>query len=123
MTECVLWKSRVYQALKDVSDLAFQQRAWLTGRPEVSSFVETYCSLYDDCCFLAFLALNDTVWQQLGLTEHIREEMKVLHQMLAAYKEPATSTDAAILADPAWHAVVKQAQRVLAQPAEASVRN
>lgn len=123
MTACVLWKSRVYQAIKDVSDLAFQQRAWLTIEPEVSSFVETCCSLYDDCRFLAFLALDEIVWQQLGLTEHIREEMQVLRQMLDAYKEPTTSTDAAILADPAWHAVVKQAQRVLAQSADASVLN
>jgi hypothetical protein len=113
MTEYLQWKKRVYQAIEDVSDLAFQHRAWSTLGPEVSSFVETYSTLYDDCSFPKFLALDATVWQQLGLTVHTRQEMEILRCLMNAYQEP--DTHAAILADPKWQAVVKQAQRVLEQ--------
>lgn len=69
--------------------------------------METYCTLYSDCFPHEFLALNDTIWQQLGLTARIRQEVEALRQMMDTYAEPLTDTDAGILADPKWHAVVK----------------
>lgn len=109
--EYLRWKKRVYQAIEDVSNLALQHRAWSTIGPEVSSFVEIYCTLYDDCAFAKFLALDAIVWQQLGLSAQTRQEMETLRHLMDAYQEP--DTHAAILADPEWQAVVKQAQRVL----------
>ncbi|GAB3833364.1 hypothetical protein [Hymenobacter jeollabukensis] len=103
------WTERVVAAIGDVADLVFQQRAWLGTGPEISSFVETYCTLYDDNAFAAFLAQQ--AWPQTGLAPAVRQEMILLDQLLRAYQEPGS--DAEILADPRWREVAHQAQRVL----------
>ena len=91
-----------------IADSAFQQRAWLGHGPEVASFLETYNTLYDRA-FDDFLRQPD--WEQTGLPHAVRQEMIQLDQMLEAYQ--VAGEDADILADPAWHSVVHQAQRVL----------
>jgi hypothetical protein len=103
------WTKRVVAAIEDVADRAFQQRAWLGTGPEMSSFVETYCTLYDDNGFDAFLA--QPVWEQTGLDATVRQEMALLDKLFQAYHEPGS--DAEILADPKWQEVVQQAQQVL----------
>lgn len=103
------WTTRIVAAIQDVADMSFQQRAWLGAGPEVSSFVETYCTLYDDNEFDAFLA--QSAWEQTGLNEVVRQEMRRLDQLFQAYQEPGS--DAEILADPKWQEVAQQAQQVL----------
>lgn len=103
------WTNRVVAAIEDVADTAFQQRAWLGAGPEMSSFVETYCTLYDDNNFDTFLTQPE--WAQTGLSNAVRQEMVRLDQLFQAYQEPGS--DAEILADPKWHEVAQQAQQVL----------
>ena len=102
------WAERVVAAIGDIADRGFQQRAWLGAGPEISSFVETYCTLYDQA-FDTFLAQSD--WEQTGLNNTVRQEMVVLDRLLQAYHEP--ESDAETLADPKWQEVVQQAQQVL----------
>ena len=103
------WTKRVVAAIGNMADRAFQQRAWLGAGPEMSSFVETYCTLYDDNGFETFLAQPS--WEHTGLDAAVWQEMTLLDKLLQAYHEPGS--DAEILADPKWEKVVQQAQRVL----------
>jgi hypothetical protein len=42
-------RNKVIEALKELADLGFQRRVWLaTGGPEVSSFEEAVCGLFND---------------------------------------------------------------------------
>jgi hypothetical protein len=42
-------KERVVEFLRELSDEAYQRRVWLASSgPEVSSFVEAFCGLFDD---------------------------------------------------------------------------
>lgn len=110
MGENADWAKRVVSAIEEIADVAFQQRAWLTTGHEVSSFQETYCTLYDNA-FADFLVQPEPEWKQTGLPHAVRREMMQLDQLLEAYQ--VAGSDADILADAAWHAVVHQAQRVL----------
>ncbi|RSK38432.1 SCO4402 family protein [Hymenobacter perfusus] len=109
MMEDASWTTRVVAAIKDVADTSFQQRAWLGAGPEMSSFVETYCTLYDDNNFDGFLA--QPAWEETGLNDAVRQEMVRLDQLFQAYQEPGS--DAEILVDPKWQEVTQQAQQVL----------
>jgi len=100
------WTNQVVAAIGHVADMAFQQRTWLGPGPEMSSFVETYCTLYDDNAFLA-----QPEWEQTGLNNAVRQEMIILDHLFKAYHEPGSH--AQILADPKWQEVVQQAQQVL----------
>ena len=86
--ENVSWTKQVVAAIEDVADTAFQQRTWLGAGPEVSSFVETYCALYDDSGFACFLVQSD--WKQTGLNNAVRQEMIRLDQLFKAYQEPGS---------------------------------
>jgi len=118
MMENTSWTKRVVAAIKDVADTSFQQRAWLGAGPEMSSFVETCCTLYDDNGFDTFLAQPE--WAQTGLKNAVRQEMVLLDQLFRAYQEPGS--DAEILADPKWQEVVQQAQRVIQEIGEGAVK-
>jgi hypothetical protein len=109
MMDNASWTKRVVAAIEDVADMAFQQRAWLGAGPEMSSFVETYCTLYDDDGFDTFLA--QPAWAQTELSDAVRQEMIRLDQLFQSYQEPGSDTE--ILADPKWRKVVQQAQQVL----------
>ena len=110
MRENEVWANRVVAAIGRIADPAFQQRAWLGHGPEVASFLETYNTLYDQA-FEDFLVQPEPEWEQTGLPHAVRREMIRLDQLLEAYQ--VAGSDADILADAAWHAVVHQAQRVL----------
>ncbi len=98
---------QIYAAIRDIADLAFQHRAWLGTGPEVSSFSETYCTLYDDAFFTKFLT-----WERhVDVSPASLQEMETLRRLIDAYGEP--DTPAAILADPHWQAIVRQAQLIL----------
>ncbi|WP_303312183.1 hypothetical protein [Hymenobacter sp. BT730] len=109
MMENASWAKQVVRAISDVADTAFQQRAWMGAGPEMSSFVETYSTLYDDNAFDDFLAQPE--WKLTGLNHAVRQEMVLLDQLFQAYQEPESHAE--ILADPKWQEVVQQAQQVL----------
>jgi hypothetical protein len=106
------WKSSIYKAIKDISDLDFQRRAWLrlNGSNEVSSFTEICCTLFDDASFDDFV--NQEPWAQTGLSESVRDEMRKLTQRLENYDEKGKA-EADILVDPAWQVIVTQAKHVI----------
>jgi hypothetical protein len=109
MMENTSWTKGLVAAIEDVANSTFQHQAWLGAGTEMSSFVETYCSLYDDNSFNAFLAQPD--WARTELNSTVRQEMILLDQLFKAYREPGSHAE--ILADPKWQEVVRQAQQVL----------
>lgn len=64
--------------------------------------------LYVESHFTEFLSCE--AWRQAGVDKATGEALFALQQLLNAYDEP--ETDAAILADPAWWAIMGQASRL-----------
>ncbi|MBC6608922.1 hypothetical protein H8B13_19025 [Hymenobacter sp. BT188] len=107
LREYTFWKQQIYAALGDIADPTYQHRVWLGTGSEVDSFSETYCRLYDDAFFPKFLT-----WEQhMGMSPASLQELQTLDRQIKAYAEP--DTEAAILADPEWQAIVRQAQLIL----------
>lgn len=103
------WEQRVYGAIRDISDIEFQKRAWLSNGNEVSSFSEIICTLYDDSFFDEFLEENDLTSKNIDYD--IILEMKLLKHMLDLYD--SSNDESIILRDPQWHAIVEQAKKII----------
>ncbi|SFQ83429.1 hypothetical protein [Hymenobacter arizonensis] len=109
MNDFTLWKRKVLDAIQDLADLGYQKRAWLGGGEEVASFVETVAALLDDSFFDQFL--DEAPRSQTQLDDDSWAAMDQLRKLIYAYEE--AETDDAILKDPKWHEVVKQAREVM----------
>jgi hypothetical protein len=45
----IVYKQKVFDSLQELRDEKYQRRAWLSSSgPEISSFVEAICGLFDD---------------------------------------------------------------------------
>ena len=65
--ENVIWLQNMTCVIEEFSSAEFQDRVWLKGLgPEVSSYEEAMCRLFDD---LGFSRLLDNEWRQVGLGE------------------------------------------------------
>ena len=65
--ESDLWLKKMGDVLREFSSREFQERVWLKGLgPEVSSYEEAMCRLFDD---LGLSRLVDMEWRQAGLSE------------------------------------------------------
>jgi hypothetical protein len=103
-----LWKRQIRVALDRLCALDFPR-----GVPQAQAtdagFRAVMHGLYMESHFAEFMACQ--AWRQAGLPPATGEALHTLQRHLDAYDEPAT--DAAILADPAWWAVLGQAALVV----------
>jgi hypothetical protein len=106
--EYALWKQDLRRAIGGLRELTVQAGAG--GEAAGSSFQQAMNYLYQACQFPAFVALD--AWRQAGLDAVAGAELVDFKHRLDAYDEP--ESDAAILADPHWHDLLRQAVRVQA---------
>ena len=103
-----LWKHEVRRALRGLCALDFHRAPG--GNDSDAGFRSAMQTLYGESHFTEFLACD--AWRQAGLSEATGRALQQLQQQLNAYDEPAT--DAAIVTDPGWWAIVGQAALIVA---------
>jgi hypothetical protein len=98
---------QVIECLDELADLEFQQRVWVRGEgPEVSSYVEVTCQLFDDTG-LGDLLDAGSAPQILGLAA--TEELLRLSQLVDAV--PSGIDDESLLRLPTWWEIVQTARK------------
>jgi trimethylamine:corrinoid methyltransferase-like protein len=102
-----LWKCQIRTALNRLCALDFHQA--VGAQDSDASFRSAMHELYIESHFTEFLACD--AWRQAGVSEATGQALQVLQHQLDAYDEPAT--DAAIVTDPNWWAIVGQAALVV----------
>ena len=101
--------ANIYNDIKEISDLGFQEKAWLTNsKSECSSYIEVMCRLFDDNDFDSFIE-HDA--KKYGFGENLITELTTLQKMLNNYKEK--DSDDEIVKDPCWLTIVNQAKYVI----------
>jgi hypothetical protein len=100
----VLWKRQIRAALRQLCALDFP-RGVSAAQATDAGFRAVMESLYQESGFTEFMACQ--AWRQAGLPKATGEAMQALQRQLDAYDEP--ETDVAIVADPAWWAILGQA--------------
>ncbi|WP_460547216.1 hypothetical protein [Hymenobacter daeguensis] len=96
-----LWKHQVRLALGKLCALDFPRGA-CGAEANDAGFRAAIRELYVESHFTEFLACE--AWRQAGLDETTGRALFALQHQLNAYDEP--DTDAAIVADPAWWAIL-----------------
>lgn len=105
-----LWKHQVSRAIGRLCDIEFQASGCFVGQERNGAGLrEALSSLYVESQFGQFLSFG--AWRQAGLDEATGQELDALRRQLDAYDEP--DSDAAILADPNWEAIVVRVKKVL----------
>ncbi len=107
------WKMKILNTIHEIQDAEFQKRVWLEGKgPEVSSWDETMCGLFDDYDIDGFLKLE---LNESGLSKNQYAELKKLRDELNIYCEQVgeTPTVEYILSDPRWLQIRTAAEHVL----------
>ena len=109
--EYALWKQDLRRAIGCLREIPFQASAcWAGAEAAGSSFQRALNHLYQECQFPSFVALD--AWRQAGLNAAAGAELVAFKHQLDAYDEP--KSDAAIVTDPHWHAILDHAERVQA---------
>jgi hypothetical protein len=103
-----LWKSQIRLALGRLCALDFP-RGVPAQEATNAGFHAVMQGLYGECHFTEFLSYQ--AWRQAGVDEPTGQVLQALQEDLDCYDEP--DTDAAIVADPAWWAIVGQASEVV----------
>jgi hypothetical protein len=104
-----LWKYQIRNALNRLCAVDFHQAAG--AQASDAGFRAAMQGLYIESHFTEFLACE--AWRQAGLNDDAGKALQVLQHQLDTYDEPAT--DAAIVMDPGWWAIVGQAALVVTQ--------
>lgn len=101
------WIQNIYSFIKEISDKDFQEKIWVKGLgPEVSSYAELRCSLYDDFNFELFLESH----LKLNLPFNLYNDLLSLNSKLINYKEKGS--DKEIIEDVKWLEIVECAKKV-----------
>ena len=123
------WRNMWLSCLRESADADLQQQMWLDPRNKNPhwSYIEFMCSYFDD----TFHGSNyDLVMREGLVTESEAATVAALHQLPAAYEAPNGNDfdNSAILQDPAWTAIVTEAEQVrkrlasfLVDPAERDI--
>ena len=94
------WLDRIEEFLEEISDVEFQERVWVRGEgPEVSSYSDLMCGLFDDFSFDAFL---DESWGQFDLSETLHEELLRIRSQLNQFDPGNPMNSEKIVNDPMW---------------------
>ena len=103
------WLNGIQNAIQEIANSEFQERVWVRGEgPEVSSFTEAICRLFDDYNFDDFL---DEHWHIFGLSSQLYRMLRKLRNLLNEYEEK--ETDAEIVKDEKWDEIREYAKDVL----------
>ncbi|MDY6803726.1 MAG: hypothetical protein SXA11_07955 [Cyanobacteriota bacterium] len=103
------WLNGIQNAVREIANPEFQERVWVRGEgPEVSSFTEAICRLFDDYNFDNFL---DEHWQNFGFSSKLYPMLDELRNRLNEYEEK--ETDAEIVRDERWDEIREFAKVVL----------
>lgn len=109
LNEYTLWKQQLHQAIACLHHInLLSSPCW--QQTQESVFQQAMNNLYQKCQFSDFLTLQ--AWRQAGLDAAADAELRTFKNMLDAYDEP--ETDAAILADQHWQAILQHATRATA---------
>jgi hypothetical protein len=109
LNEYTLWKQQLRQAIACLHNIHFLAApCWQEAEGPIFHLAMNH--LYQECKFSAFLTLQ--AWRQAGLDAGACAELQTFKSMLDAYDEP--DTDAAIMADQRWHAILQHATRAVA---------
>jgi hypothetical protein len=109
LNEYTLWKQQLHQAILCLHHInALNSPCW--QKTEGPVFQHAMKHLYQECQFSNFLTLQ--AWRQAGLDTAASAELRTFKYMLDAYDEP--ETDAAVMADRRWQAILQHATRVAA---------
>ena len=104
------WKAQVGQAIAGLSEIEYQLSGCVAGEDHNGAgFKQALDFLYAESHFPQFLSLE--AWRQAGLTDRAGSELETLRQQIDAYDEP--DSDTAMMADPAWGAILFQAHKAL----------
>ena len=110
--ENIAWIHKILEVLDEFASEEFQERVWRRGLgPEVSSYEEAMCRLFDD---LRFSDLIDVEGRQIGLSEkallaltNFRETILKFDKKISEIPRPEEVMD-----HPAWQSIRKAASRV-----------
>lgn len=103
------WLNGIQNAIREIANHEFQERVWVRGEgPEVSSFTEAICRLFDDYNFDDFL---DEHWHNFGFSSQLYPMLDELRNRLNEYEEK--ETDAEIVRDERWDEIREFAKVVL----------
>jgi len=109
-----LWLKKTAEVLKEFSSREFQERVWLKGLgPEVSSYEEAICRLFDD---LGFSRLIDVEWRQANLREDQVLALRSFRDKLLKFDEDISEIPkpSDVLDRPSWEDVRASAQQAAA---------
>lgn len=109
-----LWLKKTAEVLREFSSQEFQERVWLKGLgPEVSSYEEAMCRLFDD---LGFSRLIDVEWRQAGLREDQVSALRSFREGLLKFDKdiPETPKPRDVLDRSSWKDIRASAQRATA---------
>lgn len=102
------WIKNIYSCIKEISDENFQQKIWVNALgPEVSSYTEIMCMLYDDFKFDEFIQNK----KELAIPEELFNLLVKLNDMINQYQEK--DSDKEIINDPKWHEIVLLAKDII----------
>lgn len=102
-----IWEFNLFNAIKDVSDITLQKKAWL-GKHQVfvSSYSEVISVLYDDFDFERYIEYCNSLEKDDAFCQLLTD----LDEMISKY-EPL-STDEMILTDPLWLKITEKAKEI-----------
>jgi hypothetical protein len=108
-----LWLKKTAEILKEFSSLEFQERVWVKGLgPEVSSYEEAMCRLFDD---LGFSRLIDVEWKQAGLRKEQVSALRNFRKELLRFDKdiPEIPAPKDVLSRSSWEDIRASAQRAV----------
>lgn len=106
-----IWLKKTAEVLREFSSREFQERVWLKGLgPEVSSYEEAMCRLFDD---IGFSRLIDVEWRQVGLRESQVSALRDFRDKLLRFDKdiPEIPRPGDVLNRSSWENIRASAQR------------
>jgi hypothetical protein len=75
------WLERIIVSLTNIADADQQKKAWTGQGPNVSSYIEEMCSLYDDSLFTQFVEKNREHLSagQMNLIDALNKNIELLN--------------------------------------------
>ena len=111
MIEKTQWLDSIDELFDELSSREFQNRVWVQGDgPEISSYTELMCGLFNDYSFDSFV---EDSWQEFRLSDFLRSKLRQIKLLLTNYNKDDLLTDAQIVNDPKWLEIVEAAGEVL----------
>ena len=100
----------ILELLEIFTDLKYQKRVWVEGKgPEMNTFDETMCMLYEDMYFKEFVHEE---MADAGFSFGLKTKMEALDALLPGLWDE-DMLDADLLKDPRWQMVLKISKEIV----------